>query len=128
MSFHNPGAQKQAEASECAYELGGNDAFWQYTDAVYERTQSNGNGFPLTQLVPLAKEFGLDEKRFSQCYESGKYAIRVKEDIEDGRKIGVTGTPANILLNNQTGKVVLKAGAQPFEAFKADIEKMLTVK
>ena len=125
LSFHNPGAQKQAEAAECANESGGNDAFWKFTDAVYERTKSNGNGFPLVQLVPLAKELGLDEKHFAQCFESSKYENRVKEDLDDANSIGITGTPANILLHHETGEVVLKAGAQPFSAFKADIERML---
>lgn len=128
LSFHNPGAQKQAEAAECANELGGNEAFWKYTDAIYERTKSNGKGFPLTQIVPLAKELGLDEKRFAQCYDSDKYAGRVKEDIEEGMKIGVTGTPASILLHHASGEVVLKSGALPLEAFKADISKMLGLK
>jgi protein-disulfide isomerase len=126
LNFHNPGAQKQAEASECANELGGNDAFWKYADAIYERTQSNGKGFPLTQIVPLAKEIGLDEKKFAQCFESGKYEARVKEDLDEGGKIGINGTPANILIHNETGEVVFKSGALPLEAFKSDIEKLLS--
>jgi protein-disulfide isomerase len=126
LNFHNPGAQKQAEASECANELGGNDAFWKYTDAIYERTQSNGKGFPLTQIVPLAKEIGLDEKKFAQCFESGRFEARVKEDFEEGGKIGINGTPANILIHNETGEVVFKSGALPLEGFKAEIEKLLS--
>ena len=125
LSFHNPGAQKQAEAAECAYELGSNDAFWKYADAIYERTTSNGKGFPLTQLVPLAKEIGLDDKRFAQCIESGKYRARVQEDVDDGAKIGITGTPTNLLFHRETGNVVLKTGDQPLESFKADIDQML---
>jgi len=125
LSFHNPGAQKQAEASECAHELGGNEAFWKYADAIYERTKSNGQGFPLHQIVPLAKAIGLDEKKFAQCYESGKYESRVREDFEEGQTIGINGTPANILLHNETGEVVFKSGALPLEAFKPDIEKWL---
>jgi protein-disulfide isomerase len=126
LSMHNPGAQKEAEASECVAQLGGNDAFWKYADAIYARTQSNGNGFPLTQLVPLAKEIGIDENRFKECTDSGRYDGRVQEDLNEGSQIGVTGTPANFLLRNDTGEVIVKVGAQPLDAFKADIEKMLT--
>lgn len=125
LGFHNPGAQKQAEASECANELGGNDAFWQYTDAIYARTKSNGKGFPVTQLTPLAMDIGLDEEQFRQCLDSGKYAARVQEDIEEAAQIGITGTPANILLHNETGETRLMTGALPLAAFKADIDAML---
>jgi protein-disulfide isomerase len=125
LPIHNPGAQKEAEASECVNQLGGNEAFWKFADAIYARTQSNGNGFPLTQLVPLGKELGLDEKQFKECLDSGKYASRVQEDIDEGNQIGITGTPANILLHNNTGQVALKLGAQPLDAFKADVDKLL---
>jgi protein-disulfide isomerase len=125
LPMHNPGAQQEAEASECVNQLGGNEAFWKYTDAVYTRTQSNGNGFPAAQLAPLAKEIGLDEKQFQECLSSGKYAARVQEDLDEGAQIGVSGTPANILLRNDTGEVVVKPGAQPVEDFKKDIDKLL---
>lgn len=125
LGIHNPGAQKQAEASECANELGGNDAFWTYTDAIYARTESNGEGFPLTQLAPLAAEIGLEESRFRECLDSGRYATRVQEDFDEGTQIGITGTPATILLHNRTGEVRVKVGAQPMTAFKEDIDTML---
>ena len=125
LSFHNPGAQKQAEASECANELGGNDAFWKYADAVYARTKSGGKGFPDTNLVPLAKEIGLDAMKFQECLNSGRHADRVKEDLEEGQRIGVTGTPASILLHNKTGETKLASGARPLASFKAAIEQML---
>ncbi len=125
LGMHNPGAQKEAEASECVHQLGGNDAFWKYANAIYTRTQSNGKGFPLTQLVPLGKEIGLDEKQLTECIESGKYAGRVQEDLDEGIKIGVTGTPANFLLRNDTGEVVVKIGALPVDSFKPDIDKLL---
>ena len=124
LSFH-ANAQKEAEASECANELGGNDAFWKYLDAVYERTTSNGTGFALDKLVPLAKELGLNETKFKECLDSGKYADHVKEDMNGGSKAGVTGTPGNILLTIKTGKSNLIAGAVPFETMKAAIDEML---
>ena len=125
LAFHNPGAQKQAEASECANELGGNKAFWKYTDSIYERTKSNGDGFPVHKLTPLAKQIGLDESKFRTCLESGKYTARVKEDLIEGTQIGINGTPGNILLNNETGAVKLKPGAIPLATLKAEVERLL---
>lgn len=125
LGFHNPGAQKQAEASECANELGGNEAFWNYADLIYERTHSNGNGFPLDKLVPLAKEIGLDERKFQTCLDSGKYTARVEEDFIEGTQIGINGTPGNILLNNETGAVAVRPGAIPLAALKVEIDKLL---
>ena len=125
LGFHNPLAQKEAEATECANELGGNDIFWKYADLIYERTNSNGNGLPLTSLVPLAQEIGLDAERFTECLESGRYTERVQEDFQEGSKIGITGTPGNIFLHNKTGETVLKSGAYPFDELKIIIDKML---
>ena len=125
LAMHNPGAQKEAEASECVAELGGNDAFWKFANAIYARTKSNGNGFPLDQLVPLGKEIGLDEKQLKECIDAAKYASRVQEDLDEGIQVGITGTPANFLLRNDTGEVILKVGAQPSDAIKPDIDKLL---
>ena len=57
--------------------------------------------------------------------DSGKYAERVQADYREGAKIGITGTPANILLHNKTGETVLKSGAYPFKVFEMEIVRML---
>ncbi len=126
LGFHNPLAQKEAEASECASEIGGNDGFWRYADALYERTRSNGNGFPVDGLVPLAAELGLDQARFSKCLESGRYADRVKEDLREGEAIGISGTPGNILLDNETGRVRVVSGAVPLARLRTAIDQLLS--
>ncbi len=125
LAFHNPGAQKQAEASECANALGGNEAFWSYANKIFERTRSNGNGFPLDGLVPLAEEIGLDKDEFRTCLESGKFTAHVLEDYEDGINAGINGTPGNVLRNNQTGKVVARAGAVSAANLKNALDGLL---
>jgi len=125
LSFHKPGAQKEAEASECATEQGGNQAFWRYADAIFERTRSNGKGFPIAKLVPLASEQGLDSAAFRACLESGRMAARVNEDFAEGVRIGITGTPGNVLRNNRSGAVRLRAGAVPIEVLSGDVAKLL---
>lgn len=124
LSFH-ANAQKEAEAAECANELGGNDSFWKYVDTLYERTTSNGTGFALEKLVPLAIELRLSEAKFKDCLDSGKYADHVKTDMDGGSKAGVTGTPGNILLDTKTGKTRLIPGAVPYETIKDAIDEML---
>jgi len=125
LNFHNPGTQSESEAAECAAELGGEDAFWRYTDAIIGRTTSGGKGFPSDQLTPLATELGLDSQRFQQCLDSGRYADRVAEDLKEGASIGITGTPGNILLNNETGEVRVLSGALPQATFDASITELL---
>ncbi|MEK7520279.1 MAG: thioredoxin domain-containing protein [Patescibacteria group bacterium] len=123
LSFH-ANAQKEAEASECAAEQAGNDGFWKYIDAIYERTTSNGTGFALDKLAPLAKELGMNDTTFQQCLDSGKYAAKVAQDMSEGVQAGVTGTPGNILLAKD-GQTKMLAGAYPFETFKTEIDKLL---
>lgn len=117
LSFH-ANAQKEAEATECANELGGNDAFWQYHDAIFERTTSNGTGFALDALIPLAKELGLDESKFQDCLDSDKYAQHVKDDMSGGSAAGVTGTPGSILID-AAGNAQLISGAVPFSTIQS---------
>lgn len=126
LEFHNPGAQKEAEATECASELGGNGAFWRYSDLIYQRTTSNGRGFPIDRLVPLAEEIGLDGKRFRDCLDSGRMADRVREDYEDGVKAGISGTPGTIFLNHVSGDLFATAGALSLSRLQAAVDRLLS--
>lgn len=110
-------ARKEAEALECAGELGGNNAFWKYTDRLYEITPAN-DGLKESQLPEIAIFVGLDAAAFSACLASGKYAERVNRDFESGANIGVRGTPYSIVWNRKTGKQLPLNGAYPFENVK----------
>ena len=121
LSFH-ANAQKEAEASECVAELGGNTAFWKFTDLIYERTATGGTGFALTDLPKLAKELGLNEAKFKSCLDSGKYAQKVQQDMTEGQAAGVTGTPGTVLLT-RSGETRIISGAQPFEQVKTTIDQ-----
>lgn len=126
LSFH-ANAQKEDEAAECAGELGGDDAFWQYHDAIFERTTSGGTGFALDELVPLAKELGLNESKFKECLDTGKYAQHVKDDMSGGSAAGVTGTPGSILID-AAGDAQLISGAVPFSTIASALDAALAAK
>jgi len=123
LSFH-ANAQKEAEASECIAELGGNDAFWKYVDAIFERTTANGTGFALEKLGPLAAELGINQAEFQTCLDSSKYEQLVKDQIADGTKGGVSGTPSTFIIDPK-GETQILVGAQPIEAFRTEIDKAL---
>lgn len=123
LGFH-ANAQKESEASECAADQGGNEAFWKYANAIYDRTSSNGSGFALDALVPLASEIGLNGDTFKQCLDSGKFAQKVKDDMAGGAKAGIQGTPGTIIIG-KNGKREFIGGALPFDQVKPLIDSVL---
>jgi protein-disulfide isomerase len=125
LPMHAPGAQREAEAAECAADLGGNEAFWAFADAIFARTESNGDGFPATELAPLAAEIGLDSSRFQACLNAGRHTDRVRDDAAEASRLGVDSTPTVFVRENRTGAVRLRAGALPMDVYTADIEAML---
>lgn len=123
LSFHQ-NAQKEDEAAECVAELGGDEAFFSFIDSIFERTTSNGTGFALDQLRPLAEEVGVDENKFQSCLDSGKYAQHVQTDMAGGAEAGVQGTPGTIIVTKD-GKRDFIGGAFPFEDVKRQIDALL---
>ena len=116
----HPKARKEAEALECAGELGGNAAYWKYVDKIFEITPGN-NGLDAAKLPEIAQMVGLDVAKFNTCYASGKWASRVNRDFENGANVGVRGTPYTIVWNRKTGKQMPINGALPYENVKSII-------
>lgn len=122
----HPKADKEAEATECAGELGGNDVFWKYVDRLFAVTPSNNNLDP-TELPKVAEYVGLDVAAFNSCLASGKYARHVEEDYQNALATGGNGTPWSIVVA-KSGKKYGLSGAQPYEAVKQLIELTLKEK
>ena len=116
LPFHQHG-QNTAQAARCA---GEQEKYWQYHDKLFaEKDRWAIEGDSAEVLISFSTELGLDNIRFKDCLNSGKYSQAVKDDFALGQKVGVSGTPT-FFINGQ--KLV---GAQPFESFKAIIEKEL---
>ncbi|AJQ97457.1 DsbA family protein [Gynuella sunshinyii] len=124
LDFHNPGAQTEAEAAECAAEVGGKQAFWDYSRLIFQRTRSNGKGFPIENLTPLAEELGYDVKAFAQCLEAGTFKNKVLQQFQQGQSAGVSGTPGNFLVDNQKGTIIPVTGAQPLEVLEQVLQQL----
>lgn len=93
-------APKEAEATECAAELGGNAKFWEFTNKVYSTTGSN-NSLDPAQLPKIAGEIGLNVAAFNTCLSSGKYTAEVQKDYDEATKVGGNGTPYTVLVSKK---------------------------
>ena len=117
-------AFKAAEATRCAGEQG---KFWEMHDRLFANQTS------LEPAKPHAEAIGLDVAKFEGCLSAGKYAEAIRKDVADGAKAGVTGTPLFFLAYTDPTSTKVKtvarlSGAQPYAAFKAQIDQLLAEK
>ncbi|OGE83974.1 MAG: hypothetical protein A3B23_04050 [Candidatus Colwellbacteria bacterium RIFCSPLOWO2_01_FULL_48_10] len=119
----HPKAPKEAEATECAAELGGNVKFWEYLDRLFEVTPSN-NGLDAVELPAISKYVGLDVALFNTCLASGKYKEKVNNMADEAISAGAEGTPYSIVISRDGDRYPI-SGALPYETVKQIIEKAL---
>lgn len=113
LGFH-ANAMPAAVAANCVLEQEGNETYFAFHDKLFENQQN------LTESAfkKYAKELGLDEAGFAACLEAGDTA-EIEADMEDGAKVGVSGTPG-FFINGWQIK-----GAYPYEHFEQLIEQEL---
>lgn len=115
-------APREAEATECAASLGGNDGFWAYTDRLYEITPSN-NGLDLSELPNIAEEVGLDKDAFNECLNSGNFKKQIERSFQEAVDAGARGTPHTVIIvGNQQVPI---EGAQPFSSLDGFVQSIL---
>ncbi|MES2088163.1 MAG: thioredoxin domain-containing protein [Patescibacteria group bacterium] len=93
----HPKSPKESEAAECAFDQGGDPAFWDFVTRVFKVTPSN-NGLDPAQLPKIAGDMKLDVAKFNACLANGDNADVVKKDFEDGLNANVNGTPNTVFV------------------------------
>lgn len=99
----HPYACTAAYASEAARIQGGNDGFWKAHDALFAQQKKLGT----MDWRAFASELGFDPDRFVEDMASDAVKKRVEEDVELGKSIGVTGTPAIYLWGRKIQRYML---------------------
>jgi protein-disulfide isomerase len=123
LPFHQK-APKEAQATECAAELGGNTAFWKYIDQVFEVTPSN-DGLDAAQLPVIAQKIGLPVASFNDCLSSTRYMEDIQNGLKAAVKLGIQGTPYSVV-RAKNGKETVINGAEPIENVRTKIDALLT--
>jgi protein-disulfide isomerase len=127
LSFHEPNATDEANAATCVFKMGGTDKFWKFHDLIYKNTPSN-KGLQKSSLYEYAAQVGVNKDEFKSCLDNLKYKDESVKDETDGANAGVDGTPGFIIGvldkdGNVSGELI--SGAQPYDTFKAAIERQL---
>jgi len=86
----HPGACLAAAATECAHQQG---KFWPFHDRIFEK----GHDYDPTNLSRDAVQLGLNTTQFERCMSSGAGMEAVKQDIAEGKRLGITSTPTYIV-------------------------------
>jgi protein-disulfide isomerase len=118
--LHPKNARRAAVASECATELGGNDAFWKFANGWFEVSPTNDRTDFEAVVGDLVREMGLNETAFNKCLVSGKYDSHIQEDVDNAVATGGRGTPWSIVVA-PNGKTFSLNGAQPL----ASVEQLI---
>ena len=119
----HPNARTIALASECVADLGGNDAFWKFSDLIFSEREINAQT-NMTKLALFATQSGVNEDAYNSCVTDKKFVGQVDADFADAANAGAQGTPYSlVLVGGQQGVI---NGAQPYEAVKQIMETLLT--
>lgn len=127
LPFHKE-AKKLAEAVECARDQG---KFWELQSILYENTD-DAQALTEADLIGLARQAGVKNlKDFQTCWKERKYKARVTDDIRDGARLGIQGTPTFVLglYDSESGTVSgeMFSGAVSQDKFVQAIEKYLAL-
>lgn len=119
----HPNAPELAAASECVAELGGNDAFWAFSDMVFEERGTNEQT-DISRLPEFAETAGANRGQFELCHNGGKYKEQIEADVQAALEAGGRGTPHTVVLVGDQQGVI--NGAQPYANVRQMIEGLLS--
>ena len=125
LAFHYD-ADEAAIAAECAGEQG------KYGE-MHTLLYNNQQALRPVNLKEYARQLKIQNRaKFDQCVDQEKYRDKVNKDINEGKLLGINGTPGFVIgLYDPKTKIVrgeLLSGAQPQEEFERLIQKYLNRK
>ena len=97
---------KAAQAAECASEQG---KYWEMHDLLFENKKEDIMNEE--QIKANAVDLGLDNVKFSKCYDQEKYKEDIQIAFAEAKKFDVTGAPTTFINN------IPYTGDVPFEDY-----------
>lgn len=118
----HPNSERISQAALCVGDLGGNDAFWSYSDLIFAERELN-EPTNISKLPEYAEKVGVKKDELIACLDSGKNRTVLDASLQDGAGAGIRGTPQSfVIVGNQMATI---EGAQPYAVVKQIIENLL---
>lgn len=122
LSEIHPNALSHARATECAAQVGGNDAFWKFADLLFNNQPVNS-----IRYGELARSSGIPgDSAFASCYANAATTFdeRIMADRQNALDVGALGTPYSLILVAGAPPIVID-GAYPYDAVKQLVDQAL---
>lgn len=118
----HPNAERISQSALCVGELGGNDAFWKFSDSIFQERNLN-EPTNITKLPEYAEKVGVKKEDLLSCLESGHHAKTIADNLREGANAGIEGTPHSfVIVGNQMAAI---EGSQPYTVIKQTIDNLL---
>lgn len=117
----NPNSQVWSEVLEC---LGAE----KWTEAFYALMEKSFSERKATKeyLIKEAVNLGASEDKIEKCLANSTFANKIENQRKKGTELfNITGTPGNVLINNETGEYEVISWAYPSSKFEEVIDKLL---
>lgn len=110
LDFH-PHANILATSALCVGQQKGSAGFYDFTDKMYAHG-ANFSGDVNALVADTVKPQHLDTGKFDKCLKDGASQNVLQTSVNEGKTIGVKGTPSMVLYDAQTKKAVFVFGTK----------------
>ena len=109
---------KAAQYSDCSAHADNKDAFWKFTDSVFENQGGIAAATADDKLKELATAAGLNAQQLATCAASPATEARIKKSLDLGQALEVNETPT-VFIN---GRRVQSIASIPYDQLKTLVQ------
>lgn len=110
--------------AECVAKIGGEEAFWNFTDKLYEKMKNNSQSKSFDNLLIIAEDLNLNSNNIKECVETRRFDTLIKEKADLASRAGINVTPYSFI-SNDSQEVKILPGTIDLDNLSNLIEKML---
>lgn len=123
LSFHQY-AKDYSVMFECIAKNNGSSQAYTFVSNLFKVNMTKQGAVTLEDGLNEAKKLGLSDSSFNSCKSDSTIVNKIKDNFDEGVKIGINGTPALYILNTTSKKAVRVNGLADESVLQAEIEKI----